>query len=406
MATLLAVLVSGTAMVILPDSFLHQPSDDPDAYVLISHQLRNTGTYSREAGIPTAYRPPGYTLAIAPWCKDEQPNVRGIAFLHLVSAGLTAGLTVLWGASLGLGRWAWFAGLLAAADPLLARQSTLIMSESFFTLLFIGAIYLLTLGSEVGRSKWWLFLSGVLWGLAALTRPVAIIVLASISLGVFFSGKMKAWFLTALIALLTMLPWAIRNQSALGRPIFTTTHGGYTLWLGQNPVFYREVVAGRNSTWPKESFDDWTANNLASTKGMSEIEQDAYFSREAMTWMTDHPGHAVHSILFHLRSLWSISPRGETNGFGVAVTIYYFMLLLGVVIVGLRYLPKLFCWPGWIITFAILSFTAVHAAYWSDMRMRAPLAPVLAVLIAGGCSTFARRKTREIKLADDTLLDD
>lgn len=394
-AALISALVNWAAMEKLSDSLLHKPADDPDAYVLIAHQLRNTGIYCRESGIPTAYRPPGYTLAIAPWCKGELPSARGIALFHLACAGATAGLTVLWGASLGLGRWSWLAGLIVAIDPLLIRQSTLIMSETFFSALFIGAIYSLTLGSNAGRSKWWLILSGVLWGLAALTRPIAIAVLASISLGAFFSGKRKEWVITALVALLTMLPWAIRNQWVFGRPIFTTTHGGYTLWLGQNPVFYREVVAGNYQVWPKESFDAWTLSNLTSTKGMTEIEQDANFKKEATTWMSDHPDQATRSILYHLRSFWSVSPRADSKGFGTVVTIYYVVFLLAIVVIGVRYLPRLFCWPGWIITFAVLSFTVVHAIYWSDMRMRAPLAPVLAVLLAGGCSTLGRHSTNE-----------
>lgn len=40
---------------------------------------------------------------------------------------------------------------------------------------------------------------------------------------------------------------------------------------------------------------------------------------------------------------------------------------------------------GWLWWFLLaLSFTAVHAVYWTDMRMRAPLMPGVAVAAAAG----------------------
>ncbi len=49
-------------------------------------------------------------------------------------------------------------------------------------------------------------------------------------------------WLTLLALGLTIAPWPIRNQVRFGRPIVTTTHGGYTLLLSNNPVYYSEVV--------------------------------------------------------------------------------------------------------------------------------------------------------------------
>jgi hypothetical protein len=38
-----------------------------------------------------------------------------------------------------------------------------------------------------------------------------------------------------------------------------------------------------------------------------------------------------------------------------------------------------------------LTFTAVHAVYWSDMRMRAPLMPFVALLAARGAGAIGGR---------------
>jgi len=42
----------------------------------------------------------------------------------------------------------------------------------------------------------------------------------------------------------------------------------------------------------------------------------------------------------------------------------------------------------------ILSLTAVHAFYWSDMRMRAPLVPAIALLAASGVEPWIVRARR------------
>ena len=283
---LLAAFVRGLAMEYLPDSLIHSPKTDTDAYVLIAHQLRTNGEYGREPGIPTAYRPPGYTLSIAPWCRTDPPQVMGIASLHLLCAALTAGITVLWASSFGMGKGSWLAGLLVALDPILIRQSTLIMSETLFTTLFIAAIFSLSKGSVSDFSRWWLALAGCLWGFATMTRPIAGIVFLLLGIVALKGGWVKKWLLTSLVAGVTLLPWAIRNQLVMGKPILTTTHGGYTLWLGQNPTYFKEVVRGQNGIWPEESFQQWTKANSQRTSGLSEIEQDAIYHQEAWEWMS------------------------------------------------------------------------------------------------------------------------
>ena len=40
-----------------------------------------------------------------------------------------------------------------------------------------------------------------------------------------------------------LLPWAVRNALVLAEPIITTTHGGYTLALANNEVYYRDILA-------------------------------------------------------------------------------------------------------------------------------------------------------------------
>lgn len=60
---------------------------------------------------------------------------------------------------------------------------------------------------------------------------------------------------------LVVAPWLIRNWFVFGVPILTTTHGGYTLLLANNPVFNREVVQQPWGTvWEEASLLAWQSN--------------------------------------------------------------------------------------------------------------------------------------------------
>src|SRR5690606_10645640 len=87
------------------------------------------------------------------------------------------------------------------------------------------------------------FGTGLVVGLAILCRPTYLaglpLVLAAL---VFYASKPPdRWAKPALVLLGTVLalaPWILRNAIQLGAPIATTTHGGYTLWLANNPSYY------------------------------------------------------------------------------------------------------------------------------------------------------------------------
>ena len=54
-----------------------------------------------------------------------------------------------------------------------------------------------------------------------------------------------------------LTPWVIRNAVKFGAFIPATTHGGYTLLLGNNRVFFEEVVNGPSGRWHGESLEQW-----------------------------------------------------------------------------------------------------------------------------------------------------
>ena len=67
-------------------------------------------------------------------------------------------------------------------------------------------------------------------------------------------------------ASLVLAPWGVRNLAVLGRAKLTTTHGGYTVLLGNNPSFYAFLRSDRGvSVWDATPLADaWNARNQTS----------------------------------------------------------------------------------------------------------------------------------------------
>jgi cytochrome bd-type quinol oxidase subunit 2 len=70
-------------------------------------------------------------------------------------------------------------------------------------------------------------------------------------------------------------------------------------------------------------------------------------------------------------------------------TAAWYLIIYGAVIVGLAQLRgKLLAVPWWWAFSLLLAFTLVHTFYWTDIRMRAPLMPVLALIAAFGIASL------------------
>ena len=219
---------------------------------------------------------------------------------------------------------------------------------------------------------------------------------------------MPAAFLLGVLIVLS--PWAIRNQIQFGRPIVTTTHGGYTLLLANNPEFYQWLYSGQwGSVWRADQLTPWNQR-----KPSGELEDDRLAYAEAWQTIRHEPITFAYSCLVRLGRLWSPlphqvaadeTPARRLSRYAVAVW-YVFEFLLAAV--GLRRVRNAECGmtndelrtpqadihhssfiihhsPSWLWGLLLVAcLTAVHTLYWTDMRMRAPLMPVVALAAATG----------------------
>ncbi|MFO0410373.1 MAG: phospholipid carrier-dependent glycosyltransferase, partial [Planctomycetota bacterium] len=206
---------------------------DTDAYRRLSQTIYHAGTFGLidPQGIPiaSAYRPPLYPWLLSCFGGLESDQI-SIAILHALLGGLSVAMTFDIAKRLGMAQGlSLAASTLVLIDPILIRQSTLVMTETTATFLSIAIWWLtLVLGwftpQSLGRSLVLGTLIGVTLGIACLCRPTAVAWCVLWGVIEVFRSPVRASCLL-LGCLLVLIPWWKRNELQLGQGVWTTTHG-------------------------------------------------------------------------------------------------------------------------------------------------------------------------------------
>jgi hypothetical protein len=402
---------------------------DPDAYRLFAQTLVETGVYAPghtpgEAPEASAHRPPLYPLLLAACLKSPAGFVPTVAALHWALGVGTVAIVLALAASLPRA-WAPLAGVLVALDPLLLNQSALVMTETLAAFLTALALLALDRARRKPTLAPWAF-AGMVLALAALCRPTYLIALAAVA-GVlalreignfqllifnFPSPRSPARVLAFVLgSALVLLPWVVRNQIALGGPIIATTHGGYTLHLANNPAFYAYLRDGDwGERWrlpPDVEPGEYLSARLRERDLLPpadaprrELAIDRAHYAAAWRTIREEPGTFLWSCVVRLGRFWQLVPHRldadespARRGMRYAVGLWYLGEFL-LAAFGLWRLRRHLGQSPWLWGLTLIaSFALLHAFYWTNMRMRAPLVPVVALFAAAGAPfIIANRK--------------
>lgn len=196
-------------------------------------------------------RAPLYPLFLALFLWMGGGNVRVATMAQVILSTATVYGVYLLGRRLfpgeKAGRTGLWAALLAALLLPLATFPALFMAETLFTFLFVAFLLALLQVPEVrpGRRGLWTLLAGLLLGLCALTRAVALAFLPLAALWLYFSLRprpgetvgrpsfLRRWALPLLFllsGLLSIVPWTVHNALTYHRFILLDTGASYSLW--------------------------------------------------------------------------------------------------------------------------------------------------------------------------------
>ncbi|GAB6187357.1 ArnT family glycosyltransferase [Thermopirellula anaerolimosa] len=417
-------------------------AEDIDGYAAVADNLVQHGVfgYGERA---TAFRPPLYPVLLACVRATGLPWIWGAGILHLVLGLATVALAMSLARRLGLGREAWPAGVLTACDPLLLFHSRLLMTETLSAALLAATAWFATEAARRDTAAAWLCAGGLL-GLNALARPTFLAWIPVAAAMLLLAGPRtpeptdrfdrkkgtrrrgdrtdpRAWRragLTILGSVVVLLPWGARNAALFGSLVFGTTHGGYTLYLANNPDYYAYLQdADRRGVWDAAEFNRRWEAELRAAGVQDEPAADRLAYRLARRTIASQPGTFARACLGRLASFWGVLPsagEGESVlrrwGRYAAGGLYAAELLAAAagawVLLRGRNVDRLEIdsdalaqGPGghwgrsvalsWIVSAAVV-LTLVHLFYWTNLRMRAPIMPLVAVFAAAGGATMRR----------------
>jgi len=342
---------------------------------------------------------PGYIFLIAP----VQALGGGWLATKLVGAvlgGLGAGAVygIARRMASGSTRVALVAGLLYACWPAgIAIASVTGTDMPAAVLLIVAAYFLVRFAAE--RPVLAAILFGVFTGFAAYIRAI-VVPLAALSVLV-FRAQGRSWrastrsaAVACLVALLMLVPWAVRNRLRYGETFFTDSHGGLTALVGANPN-----TDGCYSRSLNRMFRDVTGFAL-----LAEPHRDADRASLAMakTWIGFDPlftagllASKAERLLVHERALlyWPIFragvlPPAHQAYFArhrvaieaVADNFWLYVLALALMGSAVAYSRKQ--WLALSLMPQAIALTLLYAAIFSEPRYRLPIFMLLLPLTA------------------------
>jgi 4-amino-4-deoxy-L-arabinose transferase-like glycosyltransferase len=302
-AWLAAILASGAlARLAVVFWIPTQPVSDFYGFFKVAQSLATDGRYEAGPGGPDGRRSPAYPvlLSLAMRAAGAGDPLLASKLANVVLAVLAAWI----GATLARRLWGDVAALWTAAIlsflPRSLLMTDLLAAENLMAPLLL-LFLLLCAGSWIrGFSPGRAAAIGLVCGLMTLTRAVAYAFpLAWLAGAVAARRRWRSLALELAVILLAahavLLPWAIRNASALGRFTPFNTVGGVGIYIGNS-----DNATGQWRPWANELE---RLHPGVFTRGFVAIDDAAW--EEALRWIQAHPGRAARLYVKKLRIIAS-----------------------------------------------------------------------------------------------------
>ena len=376
--------------------------DDAESYVVIGRNLAQGNGFVFEAGrTPTAWRAPGYPVFLAGIFSLTGGSLIAARLAQAFLWTLTAFLTYALGRRFLRSDTALIAAALAGLYPELLGMSGLLWSESVFVPLFLGAIYAVFCNAEKPQIKVSL-LTGILIGLAILTRSTALILIPFVWFAALTKGRTGAAYLNAALAtVLTVgitVCWTARNFAVLGKPILVESNTGYNLYVGNQPDTPVPFAWRRGEQLP----DDAQYQSLIANK--NEAERYTALTQFSIAEMKAQPAQELKLAAGKTFDFWLpdffIALNVRAGAFGtmyakawpivalITISAYFVMLFAAV----RRGWETRRTWETRAIVVILALYTLPHLLVYGASRYHLPLLPLLFLLAAPKFQAwFARR---------------
>jgi 4-amino-4-deoxy-L-arabinose transferase-like glycosyltransferase len=385
----------------------YSPQYDSLAYQSIGFNVLDEHCFCLHPYITTIYRPP-----LWPWLIAGISLIFGRAdiydrlFLCCLGAG-TCVLIYLFARDLFGRRIGLLAGLIACVYPALYLYDGWLYTESLYTFLLTAICYcVLRIQRDGGRRRRLWLLCAVLLALLSLTRPNGILVLALVVAWTIFltwrkllrSRVLVNAGVAAIVALLLISPWSIRNY-LVSHSFVPVATGDGTVLLG---AYNDQVLADPNNlgSWINPLHTNPQVEQilqpfpLYTCTASCEATREEVSKKAAEQWITSHLSVMPTLLLYHVRNFWtpytreadlpmerfpalpaSQALRTMSETFPVPI---FLLAAIGLIVTLKRF------WRELIFAYLVILCTLGEAlVYYGSSRFRAPIEPLLVLLAAG-----------------------
>ncbi len=305
-------------------------------------------------------------------------------------------VTYLLGTRLASRRVGLLAAALHAVWPTALYFESELLLDPLFLLLMELAVWRMTVWFDSERPRD-AFLTGLFLGLAAITRPTVLVLLAVMA-GVLLvrRANLRAVAQSALMVALglvaTIGPVFARNYIVAGDPVMIAAQGGINLYIGNN-----DAADGISATLPEPLGFNWQIRDvewIAERSAGGELtpgQVSSYWSDRAIEWIRENPGRFASLYLAKLyRSISTVeisNNRALGQFFRRMPLLHYNPLEFGMLF-ALAICGMVASIGGnsraRIIASAILLYTLASALFFFNSRFRLPLVPLYLVFAAAG----------------------
>jgi len=346
---------------------------DEDIHLGIARNLASRGVFGyREMGA-TAFEPPGYPFFVAAVVAVADHAV-AVRLAQVALLGATALLWARVAARLGGPAAGAVAAALVLCYPPLAYGATALYPQTLAGFL-IAALCALVFGAGRGR----LAAGGVALGALALTAPPYAVV--ALPLGAYLRRRGARWRAlagAAAVAACVVGAWTVRNALVFERFVPVATNGGSALLVGNAPA----AAAGSGSAADVVEYELWAPET-------DEFANDRYFTALALGRIAAEPAAAAGHYLAKLAH-WFVPARPDADGAGRArnlvLWLAYGVLAGGAVLRLASSRRRPLAAEERCLVWAYLAVAAAYAVFFTRLRFRLPVDPMLAVLAAAWLS--------------------
>ena len=353
----------------------------------------------------TALHPPGWPYALgaayAVTGADEPESRWRVGRLaNAVFGAIAAGLLGLLGAALFTPMVGLIAAGLYAVYPPPAILGTALLSEPLFVALMLAALlatlragragHQISSASRPGRGGgggWgWVVAAGVLVGLAALTRPNGILLLLPLAIAL-WSWRRAA--VLAAVAVLTILPWTIRNHAVMDAVVPVASNTGKTLAGTYNPTARTFRYRWLTPSLLPDAYQP-------ALRLPTEPERSSELTSLALDYVKDDPLSVPKAFVWNTARLAELESGGRTilrnalRSDGLANASFAGFALMALLALAGLALRRLRVGPLWLWLVPALFYVSAALIAVNFSRFRGPLEPFIVLLAALAVATLVQ----------------